>query len=335
MNKKQFLWLLAALVLFVGVGWLGIRTAQESREQAASAVSAAEETISSMMTGLEPIDYAPNEPYIAKVSVEGTIAAASAAAYPAIGYDHEGILAYIDELMDDENNIAMYLYIDSPGGEMAAGDELYLKLMEYKSVTGRPIYCYFDTQACSGGYYVAMAADEIQANRNCICVNIGVYITAYNLSGLYEKLGVEQVVFKSSENKGIGLEGVEWTDEQREIYQDIVDLYYDQFVEIVAAGRGMSKAQVRERDDGREMLASQALEAGFIDGICTQNEFESELTERLGVGIYEPTTEENGLFTLLRQYISSVMPRSDMQTLREFADMHSGIKVMAYAENGY
>ena len=82
-------------------------------------------------------------------------------------------------------------------GEMKAGDDLYLKLMDYKA-TGRPIYCSFDSLACSGGYYVAMASDEICANRNCMCVNIGVYISTYNMTGLFEKLGVEQVTFKSS-----------------------------------------------------------------------------------------------------------------------------------------
>ncbi|MBQ9408064.1 MAG: S49 family peptidase, partial [Clostridia bacterium] len=224
------------------------------------------------------------------------------------------------------------LFVDSPGGEIKAADELYLKLMDYKQ-TGRPIYCYFDSTACSGGYYVAMPADEIWADRNCICVNIGVYISTYNYAELMEKLGVEQVVFKSSENKGIGMGGVPWTEEQKAIYQSIVDEYYDQFLAVVAEGRNMTKEQVARNDDGREMLASQALRAGFIDGICRYEEYERRVLEEMGTDVlFEPAAEESSLWELM-QYFSSVMPRSDTQVMMDFAESHSGMVVMAYDEN--
>ena len=329
MNKKQFMWFLLAMVIFVVTGFAGVNSALSARERSVELAEKAAGMFSGMSEGKLDL---PTEPYVAKVPVEGTIADTdSSVGLQGGGYDHEGLLKYIDSLIKDENNVGMLLYIDSPGGEIKAGDELYLKLMDYKEATGRPIWCYFDGTACSGGYYVAMAADEICADRNCICVNIGVYISTYNLSKLFDKYGIEQVNFKSSENKGIGMMGVPWTDEQKEIYQSIVDEYYAQFLEIVAKGRNMTVDQVRRLDDGREMLASQALKAGFIDSIDRYENYEKKVLAAAGTEkLYEPAAAPLNWQDLLQQFTSS-LPKSDTQAVMEFAETHSDIVVMAYA----
>ena len=329
MNKKQFMWFLLAMVIFVVTGFAGVNSALSARERSVELAEKAAGMFSGMSEGKLDL---PSEPYVAKVPVEGTIAdAESSVGLQGGGYDHEGLLKYIDSLIKDENNVGMLLYIDSPGGEIKAGDELYLKLMDYKEATGRPIWCYFDGTACSGGYYVAMASDEICADRNCICVNIGVYISTYNLSKLFDKYGIEQVNFKSSENKGIGMMGVPWTDEQKEIYQSIVDEYYAQFLEIVAKGRNMTVDQVRRLDDGREMLASQALKAGFIDSIDRYENYEKKVLAAAGTEkLYEPAAAPLNWQDLLQQFTSS-LPKSDTQAVMEFAETHSDIVVMAYA----
>ena len=329
MNKKQFMWFLLAMVIFVVTGFAGVNSALSARERSVELAEKAAGMFSGMSEGKLEL---PTEPYVAKVSVEGTIAdTGSSVGLQGGGYDHEGLLKYIDSLIKDENNVGMLLYIDSPGGEIKAGDELYLKLMDYKEATGRPIWCYFDGTACSGGYYVAMASDEICADRNCICVNIGVYISTYNLSKLFDKYGIEQVNFKSSENKGIGMMGVPWTDEQKEIYQSIVDEYYAQFLEIVAKGRNMTVDQVRRLDDGREMLASQALKAGFIDSIDRYENYEKKVLAAAGTeNLYEPSAAPLNWQDLLQQFTSS-LPKSDTQAVMEFAETHSDIVVMAYA----
>ena len=335
MNKKQFLWFLLAVAIFVGAGWFGIRSAERYRESVADSAKLMSETASSLLSGRVEEAFAfPAEPFVARLDVKGTILSESSAGGLTGGseYDHEALLDYLDALMDCESNTGLLLFVDSPGGEMGAGDELYLKLMDYKA-TGRPIWCYFDQLACSGGYYVAMAADEIWANRNCTCVNIGVYISTYNMTGLFEKLGVEQIAFKSSENKGIGMSGLPWTEEQKAIYQSMVDEYYDLFVSIVAEGRGMTPDEVKVRDDGREMTAKQALAAGFVDGICRYEEYEARVLEAAGTQILYEQPEIENPFSSLFRFFRSTMPRSDSQTLLDFAEAHREIKVMAYAGN--
>ena len=332
MDKKRFLWFLLAAAVFVAAGVAGVNSAVRAREASVKYAEQAASMFTGLSSGSEGSLSLPSEPYIARVDVDGTIMSSSGNPVSGgTGYDHDALLKYVDALTADENNKGILLYIDSPGGEMKASDELYLKLMDYKKATDRPIWCYFDGTACSGGYYVAMASDEICADRNCMCVNIGVYISTYNMSGLFEKLGVEQIAFKSHENKGIGMTGIPWTDEQKEIYQTMVDLMYDQFLDVVAQGRHMTKAQVKQKDDGREMLASQALEAGFIDSIGRYEEYRDSVLERAGVSnLYEykktvPAWQE------LLQYFYSAMPRSDTQALLDFARDNSGFVVMAYA----
>ena len=331
MDKMRFLWFLLAAAVFVAAGVMGVNSATRARKASADMAEQYMSTFSELMGTRESSLSLPETPYVAKVDVAGTIAESSGTSISAQTYAHNATLDYVDALMKDENNLGILLYIDSPGGEIKTGDELYLKLMDYKKATGRPIYCYFDGTACSGGYYVAMASDEICADRNCICVNIGVYISTYNMTGLFEKLGVEQIAFKSSENKGIGMTGLPWTDEQKEIYQSIVDLYYDQFLEIVAAGRHMTKEQVKERDDGREMLASQALELGFIDSIGRYEEYKDSVLEKMGTEtLYEYESSAFDWQQLLQQF-ASALPRSDTQALMDFATAHDRFVVMAYA----
>lgn len=333
MTKKQGIWLIVAVVLFIVTGVTGVLMSAWSAKTASETVMGTE-----LFSATEDImTVFPAEDFVAVVNVQGTIMeSAPASGYISDSFDLEYTLDYIQRLMDCEQNAGILLFIDSGGGEMGASDEVYLKLLDYKERTGRPIYAYFDDYACSGAYYIAMAADEIWANRNSICVNIGVYISTYNLSGLFEKYGIEQVMIRSSENKGIGSVGIPWTEEQTAIYQSIVDLYYDQFLDVVAHGRNMTKAEVKALDDGREMLASQALDAGFIDGIGRYEEYADRV---LGYYDYEAVLYEEeqtaDMFTTIFEYfygkLEALVPSSDGELLRDFVSEQDGIVVMAYA----
>ncbi|MFR6290121.1 MAG: signal peptide peptidase SppA [Peptococcaceae bacterium] len=183
-------------------------------------------------------------------------------------YDQQYLLNSVDEIMMDSRNQGLLLRIDSPGGAVYQIDELYLKLMEYKEMTGRPIYAAIESYAASGGYYEACAADEIYANRNAITGSIGVIMGEFvDMSGLMDKLGVDVQYITSGPNKSMGNYYQALTEEQKAIYQSICDEYYDRFVEIVAQSRGMDQEKVYQLADGRVYSAGQALEHGLIDGL--------------------------------------------------------------------
>lgn len=339
MKKKQWVWLLIAAVVFAGVGVANVVSDVWRQKNAADAASG----LLSAFTVLDDPTYIfPEEDFVARVNIEGAIVSDSSQAgllgLNSEGYDQAYLLDYIDRLAECPNNKGILLYVNSGGGEMGASDEMYLKLLDYKAATGRPIYAYFDSVACSGAYYIAMAADEIWANRNSICVNIGVYISTYDLSGLFDRYGIESVMIRSSENKGIGATGQPWTEEHRAIYQSIVDLYYQQFLDVVAQGRDLTADQVRQKDDGREMLASQALEAGLIDGIGRYEEYKDRVLASFGDDAPELYEEEQADTSPLGRLLGGVLvrleqlrPASDLDTLQRFAQEQEGFTVMAYA----
>ena len=143
------------------------------------------------------------EKSFAVINVIGTIQSGNEGS-ARVGYDHNATIKYIDQLIEDETNTGIFLDVDSGGGTVYESDETYLKLMEYKEKTGRPIHAYFNGTACSGAYYISCAADYISQNRNGWTGSIGVIISTTNLSGLYEKLGIQEVLIVSGGNKGMG-----------------------------------------------------------------------------------------------------------------------------------
>ncbi len=216
--------------------------------------------------------------YIAVLDIAGTISENDG-----YTYDQQYLLDSIEQIASDSHNQGLLLHIDSPGGAVYQIDELYLKLMDYKERTGRPVYAAIESYAASGGYYEACAADKIYANRNAITGSIGVIMGEFvDLSGLLDQLGVDVSYITSGPNKSMGNSYQPLTEEQKAIYQSICDEYYDRFVNIVAEGRNMDEETVRKLADGRVYSASQALEHGLIDGLEPFDDTLSRMTSDLG-----------------------------------------------------
>ncbi len=211
----------------------------------------------------------PGSAYIAELHIEGTIAAESDGVY-----SHSYVMSHLNEFIRDKNNRALILYIDSPGGELYAVDEVYQLLLAYKS-TGRPIYAYCATYAASGGYYLASTADVICANRMSTVGSIGVtYGYHIDLSRFLAKYDIDVTALASDENKSMGGYFSPLTDEQMAIYQSQINEYYNAFVDVVAAGRpSLTRAEIVALADGRTYTAKQALLNGLIDSVATYDEF--------------------------------------------------------------
>ena len=278
----------------------------------------------------------PEEDFIGVLDIVGEIGPTSEDiwGYTEPGtYNHDLYMTYVDELIYSDYNKGIMLYIDSPGGTVYESDELYLKLMEYKEVTGRPIWAYFASQACSGGYYIAMAADEIYANRNCWTGSIGVIVSMLNCKGLYDKLGIEEIDITSGANKAMGSAGLELTEEQYEILQSLVDEAYDQFVEIVCEGRDMDEATVRKIADGRIYSAKQALELDLIDAIGSYEEEQIAFgeEEEFSEYIYYHTPEDmtSNIWGSFFGVVSQLKPKSDTELATDIIE-NNGNGVLKY-----
>lgn len=322
MNKKQIGGLVIAVVLFIVTGVTSVFTNVTAERRAADAAE-------KLLTGGAAFN-APRSDYIAVVSIQGTIQQQTAASLfeAAEGYQHITTLEYIDRLMADGYNKGILLYVDSPGGTIYESDELYEKLAEYKEMTDRPIWNYMSHYAASGGYYISMNSDRIYANRNTVTGSIGVIMSGYDMTGLYEKLGIRYVSITSGVNK----DSSKLTDEQIAIYQTQVDEAYDRFVEIVADGRGMTVDDVKKLADGRTYTANQALENGLIDKISSFEDMQAEMSQELRTyNYYEPQSTDSILTSLFSE-VKKTVPKSEAQVLTELAEEKENGGLMYYAE---
>lgn len=343
MKTKQIIALVVAAVLFVFVGASNVLVQIEAEKERVTNDALTQETEEylNQMFGITSdgtIDYEaemPTEDFVAVISVTDTIQAGYSSSNYNGGYFHEETLAYIDALMDSNTNQAILLYEETPGGTIIDSDELYLKLMQYKEVTGRPVYSYMHSYAYSGGYYIAMAADKIIANRNATTGSIGVIMSTYDLTGLYEKLGIKSINITSGANKAMFTGDDAQTQEQIKIYQEIVDEAFGQFLGIVEKGRGMTEAQLKPYADGRVFSAQKAQELGLIDEVV--NTYEDALNM-----VAEELEDENILFENMplneMNFWSSfflkaeeLVPKSDNQVLEDLTNLDSK-GLMYYAE---
>lgn len=318
----------AAIFIVTGVSSVLVNTWSDTKQSQTKSSTAA--NFEGLFSDME--ESLPTEDYIAVVEVEGTIYSEPETSMfgESEGYNHPKTIKYIDKLMEDKNNKGILLYINTPGGEVTPSDDLYLKLMEYKEQTQRKIYCYFADQACSGGYYISMAADEIYANRNCWTGSIGVIISLSNMKGLYDKLGIQEINITSGANKAMGSSGENLTEEQRAILQSLVDEAYNQFVNIVATGRNMDVNQVKKLADGRIYSANQALKNKLIDGTSTYEEYQDKIVEETGeILFYERSSVSNSLSSLFST-MKEVRGRSDAEVISDLLEKKGNGGLMYY-----
>ncbi len=328
MNKKQIIGLIAAVAAFVAIGGIGTY-AKSSMEKMMN------DNFLSMFWDLGNVeseaDEAPQDRYIAVVEVLGTIQEETTdLLYTSGTYLHTTTIEYIDDLIYDPENRGILLYVDSPGGTVYESEELYLKLMEYKKETKRPIWVYMAHYAASGGYMISMAGDKIYANPNTTTGSIGVIMSGYDLTGLYEKLGVEYFSITSGEYK----DSSDMTDEQIEIYQSQVDECYERFVEIVKDGRNMSEKKVKQLADGRTYTAKQALKHGLIDEIALYEDMKDAMRKEFGYTEFylKETHDYTNQWMSFFFQMKDLFPKSEAQILKETAEeMESGV-LMYYAE---
>jgi len=158
---------------------------------------------------------------------------------------------------------AIVLRIESPGGAVAPCQEI-IKVMEKVSQT-KPIVVSMESMAASGGYYISTKAAKIVALPGTLTGSIGVISQIPNIEGLYEKLGIKMQTFKGGEYKDMYSGLRELTPEEEEVMQRMTDEYYEQFVEVVAEGRGLSKEEVRNLATGQLYTGAEAKKLGLVD----------------------------------------------------------------------
>jgi protease-4 len=195
--------------------------------------------------------------------------------------------ARLKRAMEDPRVEGVLLQVDSPGGGITASDVLHRRIQTFcQGPEGKPLVVLMGDVAASGGYYISAAADKIVAHPTTVTGSIGVMMPLYDATGLMKKIGVESQTLTTGPYKDIGSPFVEKTEEQRQeerkILKGIIDSMYGRFVDVVATGRGLEPATVRELADGRIFTSSRAKELGLIDAIGYRSDAVNALKELSG-----------------------------------------------------
>jgi protease IV len=172
----------------------------------------------------------------------------------------------------DDRVKALVVRINSAGGTVTASDIIYREIEEFRARTKVPVITIMMDVAASGGYYVALAGDTILAHPTTVTGSIGVIMLTLNAQGLLEKIGVSASAIKSDARKDMGSPFRPLTEEERTIFQHVIDQLHSQFVAKVAERRRLPIERARALSDGRIYTARQALAEGLVDRISYMGE---------------------------------------------------------------
>ncbi len=170
---------------------------------------------------------------------------------------------YLAKAENDRAVKAIILHIESGGGEIEPCQEILLEIERAKNT--KPIVVSMGGMVASGGYYISTPADRIVALPTTATGSIGVISSAVNIEGLLEKLGIDIEIFKGGKYKDMYWGLRELTPEEEAIMQEMVDEYYEQFIDVVAEGRGLSEEEVRSLATGQLYSGTKAKELGLVD----------------------------------------------------------------------
>ncbi len=170
-----------------------------------------------------------------------------------------------EEFGRDDGIKAVVVRIDSPGGGVAASQEIYASLAELKKK--KKVVVSMGSVAASGGYLVACAADKIVANPGTITGSISAIMHFANAESLMEKIGLKSSVVKSGKFKDIGSPVRPMTQEEQALIQELVDDTYDQLLEVISRDRKIPRDALKQLADGRVFTGRQAQKLGLVDDL--------------------------------------------------------------------
>jgi protease-4 len=218
----------------------------------------------------EEVPLAPasfSEPdHVALVYVEGDMVDGRTKHIPLLGIDLVGSYSVVDTLnavKDDAHVKAVVLRIESPGGSSMAADVMWRAVVELSKK--KPVIVSMGTVAASGGYYIACAAKEIYALPLTITGSIGVFYGKADLSGLAQKVGVSFDTYKTTPRADAESLFRPFSEDEKQALTVKVHQFYDTFLDRVASGRHMTKAEVDAVGSGRVWTGQEALDNRLVD----------------------------------------------------------------------
>ena len=225
------------------------------------------------------------EKHTALVTLEGEISSSSMA-------NAADINASLTAAFENEHSVGVVLRINSPGGSpVQAGmmnDEIHRLRKLYPT---KLFYVVVEDICASGGYYVAVASDQILVDKASLVGSIGVIMEGFGFTGLMDKLGVTRRMITAGSNKGMMDPFSKENPKQVEMIKGMLDEIHQQFIAVVKAGRGDRLKDNPELFTGRVWSGEQAIKIGLADGYGTVDSVARDILK--APDILDYTVKEN------------------------------------------
>ncbi len=222
------------------------------------------------------------------------------------------IVPQLKKFADDDSIKAIIIHVNSPGGGVAASEEIYREVKRIRDEKKKRIVASIETVGASGAYYVASATNKIYADKGSIVGSIGVIAEWVNYGELMRWAKLNAITMKAGEFKDTGSPTREMTPAERQYMQGLIDNMHTQFIQAVADGRHVKESDIRAIANGKVWTGEQANDMKLIDQITDFEGAVKDTARAVNISgeptlVYPPKDRRSGL-DLLFGDVSDYLP---------------------------
>jgi protease-4 len=229
--------------------------------------------------------------------------------------DPNEVVDQLRRFSDDDSIKAIIIHVNSPGGGVAASEEIYREVKRIRDVKKKHIVSSIQTVGASGAYYVSSGTNKIYADSGSVVGSIGVIAEWVNYGDLMRWAKLKPEVLTVGEFKDTGDPTREMTPAERAYMQGLIDNMYGQFVQAVADGRHVKVSDIKPIADGRVWTGEQALSMHLIDQIADFRSAVEDTAKSVGISgepvLVHPEKDRQSLLDLLFGDVSPYLPTKE------------------------
>ena len=226
--------------------------------------------------------------------------------------DPKTVVQQLKKFGDDDSVKAIILHVNSPGGGVAASEEIYRQVKRLRDEKHRRIVASIETVGASGAYYVSSATNKIYADKGSVVGSIGVIAEWVNYGELLKWAKLNAITMKAGEFKDTGNPTREMTPAERQYLQSLIDNMHTQFIQAVADGRHAKEADIRAIANGKVWTGEQAAELKLVDQIADFEGAVKDTARAVNISgeptLVWPPKERHSALDLLFDDVSDYLP---------------------------
>lgn len=242
-------------------------------------------------------------------------------------------LAQLKKYQKDESVKAIVIDVNSPGGAVGPSQEIYYEVMRAKAETKKPVICVSTGLMASGGYYAALACDKIVVAPGAMVGSIGVIMEFANLEKLYDWAKIQRYTINSGKFKDSGSEYRAMREDERKLFQDMINEVYEQFRDTVVKSRNLKLDVVSQYADGRVMTGAKAVELKFADTVGTFEDAVRIAAQAAKLGedyrMFKPKKSKLNIFDLISMDEDEDDDLNSLAEIKEFISTKTSAKNIA------